>query len=137
MDEVIRRIGRQIRSKRKLLGLTQRDLAARAGVNSGLIGDIEQGKKPMQAVRTLFKIAQAMSLSVEDLMGSQQDVDPEDLLLREIVYLMRDRSFEDRRFIVQMIRSFLAHMEQVTRLRGSPSEPSSLHPAPGCREGTG
>lgn len=47
-----------VKSKRKELGMTQEDLADRAGVGLRFIGDLEQGKQSLR----LDKINQVLSL---------------------------------------------------------------------------
>lgn len=51
-------ISRFVKEKRKKIGLTQEELAARAGVGLRFIRDLEQGKKTIQ----LDKVNQVLNL---------------------------------------------------------------------------
>jgi len=53
-------------SHRKAAGLSQRALAAKAGVSQALIAEIERGKHPPSAA-SLSKIAAALGVSPEEL----------------------------------------------------------------------
>lgn len=64
MDRMIRRL-------RELRALSQRELAAKAGLDTATINRIELGKqRPMP--RTIRKLAEALGVTTEELMGEQQ-----------------------------------------------------------------
>lgn len=56
-------IGRAIRTTRKERGLSQRDLAERAGVSHGAVGHYEAGRNDPN-VQTLVRIARALGVGV-------------------------------------------------------------------------
>lgn len=58
-----------LKAYRKAAGMTQLELAAASGVNLRTLQDYEQGKKPISqaAAITVYKIAKALGVSVEDL----------------------------------------------------------------------
>ncbi len=60
-------LGDAIRKARLKQGLTQEDLALAADVDRGYLGRVERGDNNV-AVLTLLKIAQAMGVSIKDLM---------------------------------------------------------------------
>lgn len=61
-----------IKYQRKKLGLTQEELAARAGVGIRFIREIEQGKETLQ----LDKVGQVLSLFGFQLTPEKQHIDP-------------------------------------------------------------
>lgn len=64
-------LGEILRSKRKSNGLTQAQLAAKAGVSQGTIGNIESGIRGYG--ESLVDIARALEVSVEHLRGEEND----------------------------------------------------------------
>lgn len=59
-------LGHQLRDARKGAGLTLRDLAGRLGVSPSLLSQIENGKS-QPSVATLYALAQALQLSIDNL----------------------------------------------------------------------
>lgn len=62
----------RLRLRRVSLGLTIRDLAAKAGCSPATIGRIEQGRPrlPNTPCQRLCKIAEALDWSIDELLGS-------------------------------------------------------------------
>ncbi len=60
-------LGDAIRKTRLKQGLTQEDLALAADVDRGYLGRVERGDNNV-ALLTLLKIAQALGVSIKDLM---------------------------------------------------------------------
>lgn len=63
-EETRVRIGQRVASLRKLAGLTQEELAVRAGLQRTHIGRIEDGRYGVN-VETLQAIAEAMGMTVD------------------------------------------------------------------------
>ena len=71
-EGVIERLGRRIRQLRQLRGLTQKQLAEKAGIFD--VGEIERGSKAKGGIanpriETLHKVALALEVDVEELFG--------------------------------------------------------------------
>ena len=67
MDGVeLRKLGKVIRSKRESRGLTQVELAQKAGVDRNYIGMVERGERNPSYL-SLQKIAQGLGLSVDEM----------------------------------------------------------------------
>jgi len=64
--EVLERFGKKVREQRLLLGLSQEDLANKAGVHRTYIGMIERAEKNITLVN-IERIAKALQLSISDL----------------------------------------------------------------------
>jgi len=66
---------RMLRVIRALRGLSQDDLARRAKVSRQLIATIETGRNRDPRLSTLTRIAEALDLSVEDLIRLMRDLE--------------------------------------------------------------
>lgn len=64
-------VGPRLKELRTRRGLSQRDLAKRAGVTNGLISQIEQNKVS-PSVGTLKKIVEQLSISLADFFSSEE-----------------------------------------------------------------
>ena len=65
-DDLKLSFGRTVRSKRAALGLSQEDLAARAGLHRTYISDVERGTRNI-SLENIEKLAEALDLSVSRL----------------------------------------------------------------------
>ncbi len=65
-DEISLRTGRAVKQQRETAGLSLRMLAARSGISSSMISDIERGAKS-PTVTTLVRIAQALDVTAAAL----------------------------------------------------------------------
>jgi len=60
-------LGRRIRTQRKLMGITQDELATAAGISYSFIGLIERGDRKL-SLETLVKISEALNISCDTLL---------------------------------------------------------------------
>jgi transcriptional regulator with XRE-family HTH domain len=67
-------IGERVRHRRTELGLTQDDLAQRAGISKSFLSDLENGKRSIGA-ETLLDLGQAMGVSLDFLMTGKASED--------------------------------------------------------------
>lgn len=65
--EFYREVGRRVRERRTLLGLTQEQLAERAGLKRASLGSIECGRQAVY-VHTLCGLADAVGVQVAELL---------------------------------------------------------------------
>ncbi|MCY4577275.1 MAG: helix-turn-helix transcriptional regulator [Candidatus Kaiserbacteria bacterium] len=63
------KFGESVCNKRKRLGLSQEDLASRAGVHRTYIGMIERGEKNI-TLKNIEKIAKALEINIVDFFNS-------------------------------------------------------------------
>lgn len=68
-QELRRRLGRGLRSQRKSRGLTQEELAYRAGTTASVLGLIERGQDNF-TIDTLSRILNALNVSIDDILES-------------------------------------------------------------------
>jgi putative transcriptional regulator len=62
-----------LKTARKIAGLSQADLAARAGVKQETISQLENGRIQRVSYETVGRIARALNVSVEELFPLQQE----------------------------------------------------------------
>ncbi len=67
-------LGKRIKAQRKLLGMTQEELAELAGISCSFMGHIERGTRKL-SVDSLVKIADALRLSCDMLLQDSLDAD--------------------------------------------------------------
>lgn len=60
-------IGERIKKRRKELGITQQELAAKVGVSRNSLSRIETADVPNMTVYTAMRIAQALGISMDFL----------------------------------------------------------------------
>ena len=65
--ELLEKFGEKVREERLKRGLSQEELAARAGVHRTYIGMIERGEKNITLIN-IKKIAKALDLSIDKLL---------------------------------------------------------------------
>lgn len=70
MSDTAQRLGKRIRSLRVGLGISQEELAFKAGINSAHLGQIERAVKN-PTVDTVDKIAAALHVSISSLFESE------------------------------------------------------------------
>lgn len=77
MSDTLAHLADNLKYYRARLGLTQVDLAERAGVNRSHLASIESGTQPNTSIRTVEKLAAALGVSVLDLLRSLDEASDE------------------------------------------------------------
>jgi y4mF family transcriptional regulator len=72
-------LGRYLRDQRRDAGLTQADLAVRAGVSRRWLSDLEAGK-PTAEVGLVLRVVAALGLILDLRLAPHQDIDLDKLL---------------------------------------------------------
>ncbi|MGH3923904.1 MAG: helix-turn-helix domain-containing protein, partial [Pseudonocardiaceae bacterium] len=67
-------IGERIRELRKIVGLTQNDLAAAADTSVDVIRKLEQGRRHTASIATLARLASALGVDLAALLGPSRPV---------------------------------------------------------------
>jgi transcriptional regulator with XRE-family HTH domain len=67
--------GREVRRRRKALGLTLEELAERADLTPNYVGSIETGKRD-PSLSTIRALAEALMILPSELLGDVQDLSP-------------------------------------------------------------
>ena len=63
-------IGQRVRGLRRMLGLTQGELADRVGIAASFLGHIERGTRVL-SLETLMALCAALSVTPNDLLGME------------------------------------------------------------------
>jgi transcriptional regulator with XRE-family HTH domain len=105
MKETI--IGEKIKAYREKKGWSQYKLAKEANVQPSTISQIESGARQKPSIDVLQKVAEALSLTVSQLLGQTSEDDLQDLLQNKDVKMFfrnfKDLSEEDKAFIKKQI----------------------------------
>nr|WP_245523152.1 helix-turn-helix transcriptional regulator [Thermosediminibacter oceani] len=114
-------VGYKIKKIRQERGLTQVELAKKAGVSTGLIGQIESGRVE-PSLKTLEKIAHALSLSPcyfvtddDEIASLLRPMNPElkrllvDPKVRSFLEMVADCTPEEFEFIMKFIQLYKEH----------------------------
>jgi transcriptional regulator with XRE-family HTH domain len=78
-------VGKRIKERREAAGLTQQQLAVKAGLSVSNLAQIEQGQKADPRISTVVALARALGVTVDDLLqlpeqpAGQSGADPKDL----------------------------------------------------------
>jgi len=80
-DRVSLRTGRAVKQQREALGWSLRELAARSGISSSMISDIERGAKSPTVI-TVVRLAQALGISAAVLVDGGTAAPPRIRVLR-------------------------------------------------------
>lgn len=75
-DNIVKELGRKLRTLRKLKGYTQEKLGEKSGISYKFIGEIERGKVN-PSFDTLVRIADALGISAGDLFPRGTDIFPQ------------------------------------------------------------
>jgi transcriptional regulator with XRE-family HTH domain len=62
-------LGGNVKALREAAGLTQQQLATKAGLSMSGLGTIEQGKKPDPRLSTVVALANALGVTVDELIA--------------------------------------------------------------------
>jgi transcriptional regulator with XRE-family HTH domain len=81
MDALSKAVGDRVRQRRKKLGLTQEELAGRAGIDTSYVGQLERGLRH-PSLRVLACVAEALEMQVADLLREKPRQDSP--VLREL-----------------------------------------------------
>ncbi len=94
-------LGKRVRTRRKMMGLTQEALAEKLGISCSFVGHIERGSRKM-SMETLIKISDIMGVScdflLQDSLHNAALISPPTLseknqfLLREIANLLQEQN---------------------------------------------
>jgi transcriptional regulator with XRE-family HTH domain len=94
------RFGREIRRRRRALGMTLDQFAEEAELSPNYLGSIESGKRD-PSLSTIQRLADAFGVSVGELVGDREEFTPE---VREAVKLFDSAPRSVRASVMAMLR---------------------------------
>lgn len=108
-------IGERIKHRREELKYSQSDLAKMTGISPAAISQYESGTR-FPSTHVLVKLADALKVTTEYILGKKEDLDIEDMLKDEsVLALFRDYknlTKEDKEVITRVIKSFKPEKEK-------------------------
>jgi transcriptional regulator with XRE-family HTH domain len=93
-------LGHQIKARRQVLKITQRDLAREVEVSVQYMSSIEQNQR-MPSLPVLLKIAEKLQVTLNDLVLGQPGNNPDVIAA---IQGDADLSAEEKRFLIDLIR---------------------------------
>lgn len=99
-NEIMKLVGENLRRYRLESGLTQEELAEKAGISTSFCANLERGKKGM-SILVLRELARALNISVDYLLSNDRDKDH----IRNIEVLLNGKP-----------ESFIISIEKLVRL---------------------
>jgi transcriptional regulator with XRE-family HTH domain len=110
------RLARNIATRRKVLGLTQAQLAEKLSVETETLSRFERGKH-LPSLATLERLAGLLQVTVSELLAEQPKIADDDALVISswIAHLDED----DKRFARTILKQCCEHLEAKSKLLGS------------------
>ena len=88
-ENLLREMGKRISGQRKLLGLTQEEIAEKLDVSVQFISYIERGQKGI-SLENLIKLSKELNISCDYiLMGKRNENDTADLFSKIVAFLCK------------------------------------------------
>lgn len=106
MNGFKRRLGGKIREKRKLLGITQEDLAECVNVSPAMIGQIERGRT-MPSVETLCALIRHLGLDPRVIFTDAPQADSDYM---ELCLMAEQMTSAQRKLLLSIARTILRDM---------------------------
>ena len=108
-------MGRRIRQRRELLGLSREDLARRLDVTSKFIADLEYGDKG-PSVKNLYRLKQVLGVSIDYLMdgepSGEDEEEPRKMLSENIMGSLSVCSVKQLRVMERITRLYIEGVMQ-------------------------
>lgn len=99
-------LAEQLRSRRRVLGLTQEQLAERAGVSTNFLARLELGWKT-PSLATLTQLASALNTRVSDLLAETDEQWLDDA--QAIAHTLKGIERKDAEFAIKQFREIVDH----------------------------
>jgi len=107
MSDIMERFSKRIRDMRQLRGVSQEQLALKAGINVSFLGQIERGtKKP--TIDTIDKLLEALDISYQEFFDFESDVNQGSAVIDKIIYELKPRSVEEQQLIYDLMRKIFS-----------------------------
>lgn len=117
-DEVLRVVGSRLKEARKKAGLTQQEVATRAGVGQSHINELERGNTNI-TIKTLCRMADRLGVDVRELLPEGPSLPPTKAGIERLAeafdnlaQVMRERTAHDAELLVAL-RGFVGLREAI------------------------
>lgn len=109
MDRLYADIGGRMRSLRKSLGLTQAQVAEKAGIDSSFYGQVERGAN-IPSLKTLMAIARTLGVGAADILPNPSGEDRSGY--RKIIErLISDLPEKNQHLVLGMVSDFVQRLK--------------------------
>jgi len=110
MDRIYKQIGRNIKTLRKNLGLTQEKVAERCNIDASFFGQVERGAT-VPSINTLVKISKVFRTIPKNLFPGETD-ETEDNYIQAVKVLMEGLNKSDKDLVVTNIRTLCKRLKK-------------------------
>jgi transcriptional regulator with XRE-family HTH domain len=117
-DEVLRVVGSRLKEVRRKAGLTQQEVATRAGVGQSYINELERGNTNI-TIKTLCRMADRLGVDVRELLPEGPSLPPTKASIERLAeafdnlaQVMRERTAQDAELLVAL-RGFVGLREAI------------------------
>jgi len=104
MNKLRTLVGKRIQTFRRNLGLTQEQLAEKAGLSLKHLGEIERGRGN-PTLSSLENLAKALDVSVVQLFGHESEKLPSGKILLELELMMKTASDSTRMKFIRILKA--------------------------------
>lgn len=112
-NELINRMGKQIKEARGQQKMTQEELAEEAEISPSFLGMIERGQR-IPSIMTISKICNSLAISIDELLGLKPEITKErktkysagnkDVMLEKIIRLLKDKKEDDKELALKILK---------------------------------
>ena len=113
MQDIQKKLGEKIRAYRKDAGLSQEDLAEKAGISAYYAGEIERGQAS-PSLNTIRDIAQALGIQPKELFSFPAEEETTEQVIEEIVKTLKAGNITDIEDL-EIIRNMIKRMAKKER----------------------
>ena len=87
--DIIEKLGQRIREIRKKRGMTQAELAEKAGISVNFVGTAERGIHS-PSISTLERIAKALHVNISQLFDFTEELPEKKYAIKELISILKD-----------------------------------------------
>jgi transcriptional regulator with XRE-family HTH domain len=113
VHKIARQVGERIRKLRQERGVSQEQLALKAGITPSYLGQVERGQKS-PTIDSIDKVARALQVSLEELFTFEYaelvHVDPQ--IIDKVAFQLNGRTKIEQQMVHQIIKQILLFRDQ-------------------------
>ena len=107
MSDIMENFSKRVRDMRQLRGISQEQLALKAGINVSFLGQIERStKKP--TIDTIDKLLGALDISYREFFDFESDINQSSAIIDKIIYELKPRPIEEQQLIYDLMRKIFS-----------------------------
>jgi transcriptional regulator with XRE-family HTH domain len=109
--DIIDKLGKKIREVRKQRGLTQAELAEKAGISVNFIGKVERGIHS-PSVTTIERIAEALNVKVSALFDFPEEIPKKEYEIKELIRVLRDGNSSKIKIVTDIAKKIIEELPE-------------------------